>query len=253
MTERMKDKARRLRRVPVDLLLNGEGNGGEENGRFYHPSLSERTTQEVKNLILSGQIKPGDRLYYQDIARLLAVSNTPIRDAFSRLENEGLIVSVPRKGAFVREYSPKDIREIFQIRGMLEGLAVRLACEKEGNLDCTSLRDANNRFRQALERKDASLCAQEDYAFHSTIIEMSGNSKLVELMAKSNFHLLSIAQNSPNFFEIADKYIDMHDKIVTAMESRDSEIAEHLIREHIKYGEEQVLLYMDSARGSITQ
>ena len=244
----MKDRARKLRRVPVDQSLNGEGREGGGNGRFYHPSLSERTAQEVKNLILSGQIKPGDRLYYQDIARLLAVSNTPIRDAFSRLENEGLIVAIPRKGAFVREYSPKDIREIFQIRGMLEALAVRLACEKEGNVDCTSLRTANNRFRQALQRKDASLCAQEDYAFHSTIIEMSGNSKLVELMAKSNFHLLSIAQNSANFFEIADKYIDMHDQIVTAIEHRDSEISERLIREHIKYGEEQVLLYMDSTR-----
>jgi DNA-binding GntR family transcriptional regulator len=216
--------------------------------KIRHASLGQRTSQELKNLILSGQIKAGDRLYYQQLVKLLNVSQTPIREAFSKLENEGLVVSVPRKGTFVREYSSRDIREIFQIREMLEALAVRLVCQQSREHNCDRLKKTNDRFRKALERQDSRRCSFEDYAFHATMIEMSDNTKLVDLMERSNFHLLSIAQSSPNFFEIAGNYIIMHERIVEEVERRDAVAAEHLMREHIRYGEEQVLLFMNGGQ-----
>jgi DNA-binding GntR family transcriptional regulator len=211
-----------------------------------HASLSERTALELKNLILSGQIKPGDRLYYQELVKLLSVSQTPIRDAFAKLESEGLVFSIPRRGTFVRSYSARDIREIFQIREMLEALAVRLVCERSRECDFDHLRIANERFRKAIARKDARRCSIEDYSFHATLTEMSDNGKLVELMERSNFHLLSIAQSSQNFFEIAGNYIVMHERILYEVESGAALAAESLIREHIRYGEEQVLLFMNA-------
>jgi DNA-binding GntR family transcriptional regulator len=208
--------------------------------RIQHPTLGEQTYEEIKKLIIWGKIKPGERLLYNRVVKELGVSQTPIKEAFTRLEHDGYLVSIKRKGTFVRQISPKDIAEVFQIREMLEALAVRLVCRKAEPEAIRRLEELNQRFMEAAIRKDENTCIQADYNFHTALIELSGNAKLVELMTKTNYHLISIAQRSERSLEIAGSYSDMHRSIIDALKTGDEDEAERLMREHIRTGMAEV-------------
>jgi DNA-binding GntR family transcriptional regulator len=215
-------------------------------GNIQYPTLGEKTYTQIKNLILAGRIRPGERLLYSRLVASLGVSQTPIKEAFTRLENEGYVVTITRKGTFAREFSPSEIREAFEIREMLEALAARRACAHLNDGALGRMKKINARFTHAARRHNVRACTREDYAFHETIIEMSGNEKLKELMNKTNFHLLSIAQSSPRFLEISEAYSVMHARIIQAIEDRNEKTAERLIREHIRCGLEEVLPSSDA-------
>jgi DNA-binding GntR family transcriptional regulator len=208
---------------------------------IHHPTLGEKTYEQIRALILSGKIRPGERLHYNRLVSMLGVSQTPIKEAFTRLEDDGFVVTITRKGTFARELSAREIREAFEIREMLEALAARRACGQQDGEALKTLNSINARFIRAARKRDVKACTREDYAFHEALIAMSGNEKLRELMNKMNYHLMSIAQSSPRFLGIAGKYSAMHAQIIRAIEARDPETAEKLVRRHIRYGMEEVL------------
>ena len=209
--------------------------------RIQHPTLGEKTYNEIKNLIIWGKIKPGERLLYNRLVEELGVSQTPIKEAFMRLENDGYLVTAKRKGTYVRKISTKDIEEVSQIREMLEALAVRLVCRRTDSLAVQKLREINERFKNAAKRNDENACIREDYSYHATLIELSCNAKLLELMTRTNYHLITIAQRSPRFLEIANVYSDMHERIIGALQDKNEDDAERLVREHIRYGLAEIL------------
>ena len=212
-----------------------------------HLTLEERVYRELRNLILSGEYHPGERLLYQHLAEVLGVSQTPIKGALAKLESDGYVMTISRKGTFVRELSARDIAEIFEIREMLEALAVRRICRCDSVIDYAHLKEINESFREGFSRKDLNASTEADYRFHETLIILSGNGRLVEVMNKTNVHLLSIARSSSNFYQIARGYYQMHNRIVDALEKQDAALAERLMREHVRYGMEQVLMHFNSS------
>ena len=217
-----------------------------------HLTLEERVYRELRNLILSGEYHPGERLLYQHLSEVLGVSQTPIKGALAKLESDGYVLTISRKGTFDREISAKDISEIFEIREMLEALAVRRICRSDNDIDYAHLREINESFRQGFSRKDLKASTEADYRFHETLIILSGNSRLVEVMNKTNVHLLSIARSSSNFYQIAKGYHQMHNRIVESLEKKDAALAERLMREHVRYGMEQVLMHINSGTDADT-
>ena len=209
--------------------------------KIYHVTLGERTYSEIKKLIQTGQVKPGQRLRYHELVQKLGVSQTPIKEALMRLESEGLVVIIPRRGAMVRQMSVKDVKEVFEIREMLESLASRLTASHAKEEEIENLRLINERFREASIIKDVKECIEEDCHFHEMLYKYSSNNKLSHLMTQSNLHLLSIAESSPNFFEISDNYYHHHDNIIKAIMERNEENAERAMRDHIHYSKEQIL------------
>jgi DNA-binding GntR family transcriptional regulator len=210
-------------------------------GTIRHPTLGEKAYAKIRDLILSGRIRPGERLQYGRLVTELGVSQTPIKEAFTRLENEGYVVTVRRKGTFARTFTPLEIREAFEIREMLEALAARRACAHRSGDGIAAMTAISRRFARAARRRDVRACTREDYAFHETLIAMSGNGKLRELMGKTNFQLLSIGQSSPRFLQIAGEYSAMHERIIRAIGDRDEKAAERLIRAHVRYGMREIL------------
>ncbi|MBE3040509.1 MAG: GntR family transcriptional regulator [Chloroflexi bacterium] len=210
-------------------------------GGTHHPTLGEKAYSRIKNLILTGRIQPGERLLYRRLVASLNISATPIKEAFTRLENDGYVVTIPRKGTFARKFSSLEIREAFEIREMLEGLAARRACAAVNRGALGRMKTINARFTRASQRRDVRACTREDFAFHEMLIHLSGNEKLKVLMKKTDYHLLSIAQSSPRFLQISSEYSSMHSRIIRAMEDRNGKLAERLIREHIRFGLEEVL------------
>ena len=212
-----------------------------------HPTLGDKAYDKLKNMILSGRIRPGDRLNYARLVAALGVSQTPIKEALTRLENEGYVVNVRRKGTFARKFTPLEIREAFEIREMLEALAARRACLHRNGGGLDAMKEISERFAGAVRRRDVRACTREDYAFHETLIAMSRNERLKELIGKTNFQLLSIGQSSPRFLRLAGEYSAMHERIIRAIDDGDEKAAERLIREHVRTGMNEILPVTEEA------
>jgi len=200
-------------------------------------TLGERVFEHLKDEILTGNLKPGDKLRHEELAVKLQVSLTPIKEAIHLLEQEGLVKTVPRKGAYVIRLTDRDILEFTQIRLSLEILAVDLACEKgvekEGLED---LKRINRDFARAVERRDAGDGMHADLKFHLGIVTLSGNKRLVDLMTRmplANFW--GHVGRQTIMIELGDVKVAEHNGIITAIESREASAAKQLLRENILY------------------
>ena len=136
----------------------------------------------LRQAILRGELKPGERLMEIKLANKLGVSRTPIREAIRKLELEGLVLMVPRKGAEVADISEKSLRDVLEVRKALEELAVKLTCDKIKYAQIRELRHAAEEFRKTLRSSDITEIAEADVRFHDVIYEATDNQKLVQLL-----------------------------------------------------------------------
>ncbi len=95
-----------------------------------HLTLREKILETIRDAIMTGALKPGEKVAEPDLAERFGISRTPIREAFRQLESEGYLTVIPRKGAVVTSFSPRDVEEFYAIKSILEGYAARRACEK---------------------------------------------------------------------------------------------------------------------------
>lgn len=145
--------------------------------------LRDVVFQTLREAILRGRIKPGERLMEQTLAQKLGVSRTPIREAIRMLEQEGLAVTVPRKGAQVARMTEKDMEDVLQIREALEQLAVSLACDFVTEEQIAALETERMRFELSLRSDDIKKIAESDVRLHELLYEASGNPKLVGMLS----------------------------------------------------------------------
>lgn len=122
----------------------------------------------LRQAILRGELKPGERLMEIKLANKLGVSRTPIREAIRMLELEGLVIMIPRKGAEVADISEKSLRDVLEVRGALEELAVCLACKRIDQEQIAQLRQAAKEFQAVLGSEDVTRIAEADVAFHGS-------------------------------------------------------------------------------------
>ena len=123
----------------------------------------------LRQAILRGELKPGERLMEIQLANKLGVSRTPIREAIRKLELEGLVLMIPRKGAEVADISEKSLRDVLEVRRALEELAVRLTCEKITKAQIRELRESAEEFKKILRSSDITQIAEADVRFHDII------------------------------------------------------------------------------------
>lgn len=138
----------------------------------------------LRNAILHGDLKPGERLMEIRLANVLGVSRTPIREAIRMLELEGLVIMVPRKGAHVARITEKDMNEVLEVRMGLEEFAARLACERITEEQGVALKAAAMAFEMEIEKDtdDISGLAEADVKFHDIIYQATGNKRLMQLI-----------------------------------------------------------------------
>ncbi len=206
-----------------------------------YESMVDKTYDEIKRMILTGELKAGERLLFKEMVERLEVSPTPIKLAFTKLEKEGFVVSIPHRGTIVSEFSQKDVLEIFQIRESLETLAVKLAAECSTAKDIALLRSINNRYKESIDARDMKKATQEDFHFHESLYKISDNKRLNRLMNFSNVQLVSIAEKSNDFFGNGKIYYENHAAIINAIERRDGEEAQSRIKAHLEYALRQIL------------
>ena len=131
----------------------------------------------LRKAILTGQLKPGERLMEVHLANSLGVSRTPIREAMRKLELEGLVIMIPRRGAEVARITEKSLKDVLEVRRTLDALSVELACERITQEEIEHLQQACHEFEVATKGKDASVMAKADVALHDIIVQATGVGK----------------------------------------------------------------------------
>jgi DNA-binding GntR family transcriptional regulator len=138
-------------------------------------TLADSTADALRERILAGLFAPGERLVEAEIARQLAISRGPVREALAKLREEGLVRDEPRRGWFVSALTTRDIDEIYELRSALEARAARLAIARGAAVE---LRDRLAELRAAARRDDRESFAALDYQFHAELTRLSGNTRL---------------------------------------------------------------------------
>jgi len=206
----------------------------------YKP-LRELVFEALSEAIVKGVLRPGERMMEIQLAEEMGVSRTPVREAIRKLELEGLVAMVPRKGAYVASLSMKDIIEVFEIRGALEGLAAELAAERITDDELEELERYLVRITESIETDDLTLMVEVDTGFHSQLYRASRNGRLSQIISNlreqiQRFRKASLSQ--PGRMRAA---LEEHKKIVEAISSRDSALARRLAEEHIENAEHSLM------------
>lgn len=206
----------------------------------YKP-LRELVFESLREAIIQGRLHPGERLMEIQLAEELGVSRTPVREAIRKLELEGLVLMIPRKGAYVSQISMKDIADVFEIRRALEGLAARLAAERATEEEIERLERALVRISEVAEAEDLDGAVALDTDFHEELMAASHNPRLSQMVSNlreqiQRFRLTSLSH--PGRVKLA---VEEHAKIVDAIAGRDAELAQNLAHEHIENAENSLM------------
>jgi DNA-binding GntR family transcriptional regulator len=196
-------------------------------------SLKDKAYQAIKSAILSLKLKPGDPLVESDLAQQLGISKTPVRDALLELERERFVTKILFKGTYVTEVTLKDVREVFQVRAVLEGLAARLAAPL---LSAEELEEAGKIIaaaEAALAEGDIALCSEHGKRFHMLIINKADNQRLQTIIPNLDDHLQRFRLLSDQINGRLNKSLKEHRKILEALRRRDPIAAEEAVRAHL--------------------
>ncbi|MBC6696339.1 GntR family transcriptional regulator [Terrisporobacter mayombei] len=203
----------------------------------YKP-LRDVVFENLRTAILEGNLKAGQRLMEVQLAEQLGVSRTPIREAIRKLELEGLVVMLPRKGAYVANMSFKDLIDVLEIRATLEGLAASLAAERRNDEDVIKLEKVAKEFEEGVRNADIEVVLKKDVEFHENIFLMANNKKLYHLITSlwEQVHRFRVMYVSNN--EASLSLVDEHKRILDAIKNGDCELAKKYATQHIELAEQ---------------
>ncbi|CAB1060699.1 hypothetical protein D1BOALGB6SA_5466 [Olavius sp. associated proteobacterium Delta 1] len=215
---------------------------------FKPQVLGEQVSQILIEAILEGALKQGDQLIEADLQKLFNVSRSPLREAFRELEKKGLVEIIPRRGAFVRTVTTKDIKENFPVRAALEGLAARQAYTRMTATDLKQINKAFSGMQLAVAKKQYAKYRNQHHVFHETFIKACGNNLLIELLETLRMHRLWYFLSFQYHKEDFKKSLAVHHKILKLFEGRNTDLneLENLVRTHIDEALDFFLDYIQS-------
>lgn len=205
---------------------------------FDGRTLADRAFEWLEEEIIKGTYPPGTRLDEVRLAEAFGISRGPVREAIRRLEGKKLVERVARIGCHVAQRSPDELIELLSIREALEGMACRLATSR---ISAAALRDLEELLdehgRQVQNHKESNYFQRSgDYDFHFRIVQESGNKRLIEMLCEDLYHMLRVYRyRSSARRGRALEALEEHRRILEAMRSRDPDLAERRMREHLAH------------------
>ncbi len=213
-------------------------------------NASAAATEVIRQAIIEGRLRPGQRLKEEELARELNISRTPVREALLVLQAEGLVDSVPNRGATVRSYEPADLDDLYRLRALVEGYAARRAAARMSPDDLRLLDESCERFDALRAEDDIVDLVKENLLFHGTVMEAAGSKRLrrwarevteIPLVYKSYFWY------SPEQKLISEHY---HRQLANALRARDGERAELIMKEHVLEARDFLVAQLEAEQGS---
>ena len=213
-------------------------------------NASSAATELIRQAIIDGRLPPGRRLKEEELARELGISRTPVREALLMLHAEGLVDAAPNRGAAVRSHSAEDLDDLYQLRALLEGYSTRRAATRLSDEAIRGLRASCERFDSLLESgAPMNELVDENLVFHQTILESAGSARLVAMVRQ--VIELPLVYRSYVWYSAEQQRISAHyhRQITRALEMRDAERAELVMKEHIFEARDLLLAHWRELEG----
>ena len=210
------------------------------NMNEYLP-LRDVVFNTLRQAILRGELKPGERLMEIALANRLGVSRTPVREAIRMLELEGLVIMIPRRGAQVAQITEQDLNDVLEVRLGLEELAVRFACERITDEEIKALGLAVKEFEKKMSNNELSAQAEADVKFHEIIYGATHNRRLVQIINNIREQMYRYRIEYLKDVESRKTLVKEHYEICDALKRRDAESAVEKMCIHIRNQQEAIL------------
>jgi len=204
--------------------------------------VRKRVYERMKSAILSGDLNPAERLTEEHLAEMMGVSRTPVREAMYKLESEGLIKPLETRGFVVSEDSKEEVEELFEIRSILEGYALRIISEKITEEDLQQLTGFIEKAEGALKKNRIDEVFKWNTRFHDILHELvSEKLQLYRMIVNMRKNVLRYRKDTLQSPDGAKRTLDGHRKILLALRLEDPELCERMMRDHINQAKEGAL------------
>lgn len=203
-------------------------------------SLHDEIVTRVRDLIIDGTLAPGTRIHEGQLGITLGVSRTPLREALKFLASEGLIELVAARGAVVRRFSAKDVRDMLDVLGVLEAFAARLACGAASAADIAVVRALHDAMVQQFAAGDRLEYFKLNQRIHSALLRLSGNAALEAAHASIQSRLKRIRYIGNSEARKWSDALAEHERMIHALEARDAEALAAVLVEHMEHTWERV-------------
>ncbi len=214
-----------------------------------HQTLREKILETIREAILKGTLKPGEKVAEPELAERFGISRTPIREAFRQLESEGYLTVIPRKGAVVAALSEQDVQEFYAIKSILEGYAAELAAEKLTAKDIEKLQTINEKLKTLAAEGDVKAFFRVHNEFHDLFVRAAGNQKLAELITHLGMKFNRLRMASLSVHGRMDISVAEHERLIEAFKNQDGGQAENLVKKTAAIGGHVLLESMTEAEG----
>lgn len=218
-----------------------------DDGHQEH-RLPQRAYQIIRLGIRDLILPPGSMILEREVGEALQMSRTPVREALVRLETEGLLRLVPRKGFVVEPIEKEDLREIYEVAENLEGLAVELATEIMTEEEIGCLEDINVQLEKALQNNQLNLWAHLDHEFHSSVIQFSKNKRLETLIDVYSDQLYRARLYTIHNRPILIKSIDEHKAMIACMKAKEGLAGRTIMQSHRKRAKKEIIRALDNIK-----
>jgi DNA-binding GntR family transcriptional regulator len=198
--------------------------------RIETEDLGRKVYKVLRSMIINGDLRSGEKLVQDELAERLGVSRTPLQFALSKLEQENLVESLPRRGTHVRGYSHKELIDIYDIRCRLEPLAARDAAINATSEDIEGLARLLEAFDEAAKSNDPQALKRTDYEFHMELLRCCGNRFLFDMLATITIIVIS---NTKSLLKPGERSNREHHLLLEALRARDPDRAERVMFDHI--------------------
>lgn len=229
-------------------LLSG-GDAVKKRPMEHHQTLREKILETIREAILKGELKPGEKVAEPELADRFGISRTPIREAFRQLESEGYLTVIPRKGAVVTALSERAVEEFYAIKSILEGYAAQMAAENLAEKDLEKLEAINERLQNLADENDVKSFFRVHNEFHEVFIQAAGNEKLAEIIHQLmlKFNRLRFASLSlPGRMQIS---VQEHRKLIDAFRKKNGTLADAMVRKTASIGGQVLIQSMAKSEG----
>jgi DNA-binding GntR family transcriptional regulator len=197
-------------------------------------NLKQAVYERLKANLVRGNLPPGSKLVETQLSRRLGVSRTPLREALSRLQQDGLIEIRPRRGAFVKKASLEEVLESLELREVLEGLAIRLLCGNPRPGAILQMKECFRSFTPINVERSLATYAHRNVRFHNLIIDGSGNQKLVAVIRNLYDQMDMVRLHTISLPGRARKSLNEHLRIIDLVQKGRGDLAERELRAHIR-------------------
>ena len=208
---------------------------------YQEQSLGGQIFNRIRDDILSGNYAPGEELKEATLGKQLGVSRTPVREAMRKLELEGLVVMIPRRGAQVANITEKDLNDVLEVRMALENLSIENACKKMTEEQLAELKKAAKVFEATMEEGNLVKLAEADVAFHEVIYQSSDNRRLNQVLNNLREQIYRYRVEYLKEEETRKLLVKEHDEIYEAIRNRDVKTAQEISYQHIENQREAIV------------